>query len=156
MTAWWRWLWAYGPPLLLMLLIFAVSTDVGSSVHSGRFIGYLLNWFGLARRMTPGQLDLVNHYIRKLGHVTEYALLAGLMHRALAATHPTRTRWAPRLVLLALGLAVLYAASDEFHQRFVPSRTSSGWDVLLDAIGGSVGLAVKRWWEARWRRRLSG
>src|SRR5260221_14750715 len=102
---WQRWLWSYGPPLLLMLLMFMASTDLGSSAHSGRIIGRLLTWLGLAQRMTPNQLDLVNHYIRKLGHVMEYALLAGLLHRALAATHPTRTRWAPQLVLLALGRA---------------------------------------------------
>jgi VanZ family protein len=152
-TGWRRWLWDFGPPLLLMLLIFIASTDVGSAAHSGRIIAHLLAWVGLSKQVTPEQLDLVNHYVRKLAHLMEYALLAVLLHRALAHGRP---RWAPRLVLLVLGLVTLYAASDELHQRFVTSRTSSGWDVLLDTTGGAVGLGLKSGWEARWKRRSSG
>src|SRR5437763_8159859 len=81
-AAWQRWLFYYAPPALLMLVIFIASTDVGSSAHSGRALSGLLTWLGLDRRVTPGQLDAMNHYIRKLGHLSEYALLAGLLHRA--------------------------------------------------------------------------
>jgi VanZ family protein len=43
---------------------------------------------------------------------------------------------------LALGLAAPYAATDEFHQTFVPSRQGSVWDVLLDTGGACVGLII--------------
>src|SRR5712691_9469380 len=141
---WQRVLFDYAPPLLLMLAIFIASTDVGSAEHSGTVISRLLAWLGLEQWITPVRLDTVNHYVRKLSHLTEYALLAGLLHRALAATHLSprawRTRWAVRPVLVVLGWVALYAASDEFHQRFVSSRTPSIWDVLLDIAGGGVGL----------------
>src|SRR5439155_14094009 len=134
-----RWLFDYAPPVILMLVIFTTSTEVGSAEHSGRVISHLLVWLGLDRRVTPEQFDALNHYVRKLGHVMEYALLAVLLHRALASSPvPSRTqyaRWAPGRVLLVLGLVVLYAATDEFHQRFVASRTASVWDVLLDRTG---------------------
>ena len=45
----------------------------------------------------------------------------------------------------ALGVALLvllYAASDEFHQRFVPSRDASLRDVLIDTSGGALGLLI--------------
>jgi len=48
-------------------------------------------------------------------------------------------------------VVVLYAASDEFHQRFVPSRQATLQDVLVDALGGLVGLAAV--WAARKCRR---
>src|SRR5436190_16606025 len=83
--AWQRWLFYYAPPLLLMLVIFVASTDVGSSEHSGHVLSGLLTWMGLERRVTPGELDAINHYVRKLGHLTEYALLAALLHRALVS-----------------------------------------------------------------------
>ena len=51
---------------------------------------------------------------------------------------------------LLLTLGFLYALSDEFHQRFVPGRTPSGWDLLADGIGLVVGYAaVSRWTAAR-------
>jgi VanZ family protein len=155
---WKRWLFDDGPALLLMVGIFVASTDVGSSAHSGQILRHLLSWLGLARHLTPGQFEAVNHYVRKAGHLGEYALLGGLLHRA-ASSHWVEggwgKRWVPRRVLGVLALVALYAASDELHQRFVASRTSSVWDVMLDIVGGALGLGIKGWWE-RWRRRSSG
>jgi VanZ family protein len=160
MPQWQRWLVLYAPPLLLMLIIFMASTDVGSSEHSGRVLYPILTWLGLADRLTAARLDEINHYVRKAGHLTEYALLAALVHRALAPSlilaGRGRSRWAAKWVLISLGVVLLYAASDEFHQRFVASRTPSIWDVLLDTIGGGVGLTLKRAWEGLWRRQRFG
>jgi VanZ family protein len=157
---WQRWLVLYAPPLLLMLIIFMASTDVGSSEHSGRALHPILTWLGLANRLTAARLDEINHYVRKAGHLTEYALLAALVHRALASSPVLagrgRSRWAAKWVLISLGVVLLYAASDEFHQRYVASRTPSIGDVLLDTIGGAVGLTLKWTWERRWRRHRSG
>lgn len=160
LAAWQRWLYFYAPPALLMLVIFIASTDVGSSQHSGRVISGLLAWLGLDRRVTLSQLDLLNHYVRKLGHVSEYALLAALLHRAFLSARANspdgRSRWAHRAVLPVLAVVALYAASDEFHQVFVAGRTPSVWDVLLDITGGAGGLLLKRVWEERWKARRSG
>jgi len=159
-AAWRQWLLYYAPPLLLMLVIFMASTDVGSSEHSGHVLSRLLSWMRLDRWVTNGQLEAMNHYVRKLGHLSEYALLAGLIHRAIMSGHTNprgvQARWTLRAGLAVLGVVALYAASDEFHQLFVAGRTPSAWDVLLDTTGGAVGLALKRGWEKRWIRRRSG
>ena len=55
-------------------------------------------------------------------------------------------------ILLALALAALYAASDEIHQTFVPSRQGSVWDVLLDTAGAAFGLLCL-WTIGRLRKR---
>ena len=82
-----------------------------------------------------GTWDLV---LRKLAHTTEYAILGALLVRA------TGRSW------LALGLGVLYAASDEFHQTFVRGRHGSPVDVAIDTIGLIVGIVV--WNSVRTRR----
>ena len=50
--------------------------------------------------------------------------------------------------LLTLALVMLYAASDEFHQRFVPSRDASAVDVMIDT-GGAVLALFLVWWMLR-------
>ena len=82
-----------------------------------------------------------------LAHVFEFAVLAALLHRALAADPPRRKRAvAPAFVLTAL-----YAASDELHQIFVPERTATPAEYGLDLLGASLGL-----WVSLWRARLPG
>jgi VanZ family protein len=71
--------------------------------------------------------------LRKLAHVTEYAILAGLLCRAL------------RRVVPAAALAALYAVTDEVHQTFVDGRLGTPRDVAIDLVGILVGvLAWKR------------
>ena len=76
-----------------------------------------------------GGWDLV---LRKLAHVTEYAILGALLLRA------TRRPW------LALGLAAAYAASDEVHQHFVEGRHAALLDVAIDTVGALVGILAWR------------
>jgi VanZ family protein len=75
-----------------------------------------------------GTWDLV---LRKLAHVTEYAILAFLLRRAFA-------------VPAAFGVALAYAISDEFHQTFVRGREGRPRDVAIDALGIVLGLLAGR------------
>ena len=76
-----------------------------------------------------GTWDLV---LRKLAHAGEYAVLAALLVRALGRELP------------AAAAAVAYAASDELHQHFVAGRRGRPLDVLIDAGGVVIGLALWR------------
>ena len=82
-----------------------------------------------------GTLDLI---LRKLAHATEYALLTLLWAWALRPV----TRWN---VPIAAAIAVLYAASDEFHQTFVEGRHGATTDVLVDAVGVAIAIALLRY-----------
>ena len=82
-----------------------------------------------------GTWDLV---LRKLAHLTEYAILGALLLRALAR---------PGLAILVGGL---YAASDEFHQHFVRGRHAAWYDVVIDTVGLTIGVIV--WRRSRWSR----
>ena len=70
--------------------------------------------------------------LRKGAHITEYAILALLLVRAVGREAP------------ALALGVLYAASDELHQSFVRGRHASPVDVAIDAVGLLVGVIAWR------------
>jgi len=79
-------------------------------------------------------------------HVGEYAILGLLLLRAFARGAPIA---APRPAMLAWIVAVLYAASDEFHQAFTPGRTPTPVDVLIDAAGVTIALYLARCWGTR-------
>ncbi len=82
-------------------------------------------------------LGVWDDVVRKLAHLTEYAVLGALLERALPRPLP------------AFVLGVAYAASDELHQHFVPGRTGEPLDVAIDAVGVLVGIVAYR----RLRRR---
>jgi len=73
-------------------------------------------------------LDII---LRKIAHATEFGVLAYLIFLALA-NFKLSTK---KSLLFALILAFLYAASDEFHQSFVPGREMALIDFLVDATG---------------------
>ncbi len=82
--------------------------------------------------------DVAHAAIRKLAHVTEYAVLGLLVARAL--DRPSRTR---DVVLAgALAFCAVHASLDEWHQTFVPSRVGCVADALLDTFGAALGLAL--------------
>jgi VanZ family protein len=85
--------------------------------------------------------------VRKAGHLTEYAILATLAARAFRnSSHQfIRLHW----FMLSLLLAAVYALTDEFHQSFVPSRTASMHDTLIDSAGALMALSVIWFMEKR-------
>jgi VanZ family protein len=124
--------------------IYYLGSDRGSSEHSSG----VLEW--LFPQLTKAQLDIVNQWVRKGGHFTAYALLGLLNVRAASLGWPARTR----LLLAAAFLAAVgWAAVDEFHQSFSPSRGASVWDVLLDATGVLAGIFLYTRWRLRTTRK---
>jgi VanZ family protein len=68
--------------------------------------------------------------LRKGAHLTEYAVLGGLLYRALGREP------------LALAVGIAYAATDELHQYFVRGRHASPVDVAIDAVGVAAGMLI--------------
>jgi VanZ family protein len=100
------------PALTLMLIIFVFSSQPKNNLPNFQ------NWDSI---------------IKKSGHVIGYGLLA------LSYFH--MLKYNKKQYWLAWLLAVLYAATDEFHQSFVPGRNSSIVDVFLfDGLGAFFAL----------------
>jgi VanZ family protein len=78
--------------------------------------------------------------IRKGAHTLAYAVLAVLARWSLGGSFPGASP--RRLTGFALGLAVLYACTDEWHQTFVPGREGRLTDVLIDTVGAVAGLSL--------------
>ncbi len=133
-----------------MGLIFSVSSDTLSFQHSSRIIGPLVRW--LFPQLSDTTVAHIVFGIRKCAHLAEYAILALLLWRALRpAAKPKAREWRWSRAGLALAVAALYAATDEVHQSFVPSRQGSVWDVLLDTTGAALALLFL-WATGRWRK----
>jgi VanZ family protein len=131
-------LWRYGPPIVWATLIFIGSSDLLSSSHTSSFIIQPLH--ALFPGASEATLAAIHFTLRKLGHFTEYAILAWLTARALRTSSQAwlRTRW----FWIALVFVICYALFDEFRQSFVPSRTSSIFDSLIDISGGLTALFI--------------
>jgi len=130
----------YWLPLLIWLgVIFVGSTDLMSAEHTSRFIVPILLW--LKPGMAPETIRSILFAMRKCAHVSEYAILALLLWRALRSGLAIGGKMLILVGAVLLGCAV-FAASDEFHQSFVKSRTPSVRDVLLDIAGAFIGLLI--------------
>ena len=123
-----------------MFIVLSLGSGVGASNETSRIIGPILHF--LFPSASPETLAVYHGYIRKLAHFVEYGILALLAIRAFA---PIKLRY-----VVAFLLVVTVAAVDEINQSFNPSRTSSPWDVVLDALGGLTALIV--FWIAVGRR----
>jgi len=82
--------------------------------------------------------DFVDTVLKKMMHVSEYAILAYLLWRALSDAESDRNN----PIALSLILSFLYALSDEYHQSLVPGRNSSAADVGIDVLGALLFLAL--------------
>jgi VanZ family protein len=144
---WVAWLWAWWPAIVWSGVIFAMSTDPFSSDHTKWFFEPILRW--LIPGLAQSQYDYMHHIIRKCAHFTEYFVYFMLLYRAVRGRH-SGWRWSWGTV--ALLIAAVYSAGDEFHQTFVASRGPSVYDSLLDTIGASVALLALWFW---FRRRVA-
>ncbi|MCB9802842.1 VanZ family protein [Candidatus Nomurabacteria bacterium] len=95
----------------------------------GGFIFYLSSVPNLASGLETWQ-DLI---LRKLAHVTVFAILTYLVARSLNSTQ--------RHYLLFVVLAIIfYAFTDEFHQMSVIGRSGQATDILIDSLGVFLGV----------------
>ena len=98
---------------------------------------YMLLIFFLSSQSSPLP-EITKRVWDKSLHLVEYGILAVLFCRALIGEGQGRLA----SLLLAVVLASAYGASDEWHQSFVPRRSSDVYDWLADSIGGGAGVAA--------------
>lgn len=132
--------------IIWMCIIFSFSAQVKeeSSEVSIAFSYRVVSSAGTFFHLKLNDEDLrrisnaIEGSIRKAAHMTEYAVLSILLYLWLE-------RWQLAIFkrsILAAVLAILYAASDEFHQLFVRGRAGSLRDVIIDSAGVILGILV--------------
>ena len=113
-----RYLKYWAPPILYMVLIFAISSLEQPPLPTPKF-----EWLSI---------DKIYHFI-------EYGILSVLLTIALINAPP---KWLPAnwIWVTAALISILYGASDEWHQTFVPGRSATFSDFVSDAIGAIAGV----------------
>ena len=136
------------PALVGIAVIVVESTAMMSAANTSRWL--LPLWIRLFGPIAPERWEVVHHYIRKTGHFVGYGLVSlGFFHAWRFTLESRWPAWPPASWLrfrnaaaLALVCTLLLASWDEWHQSFIPGRTSSPRDVLLDFCGALAAHAV--------------
>ena len=128
---------------LAVIYAFSAQPAGQSSQASGSVAYKFAEWQNSFFRLDKTEAELsaqtesMQLIVSKAAHMGEYALLAVLL-----CLHFSCYAWnRRRLALSALAFTAGYAATDEFHQLFVPGRAGRLSDVCIDSLGGALGIA---------------
>lgn len=129
----------------------AVDSDEISLGVVGQIITFFVPGFGdMSAADQAATQSSLNHIVRKCAHFTEFAILGVLVFNLVIQAVRTRRKLDSRalsfriapLAASAWALATLYAATDEFHQIFVPGRAGMLTDICIDSSGVLVGILI--------------
>ncbi|GIM30414.1 hypothetical protein CPJCM30710_30800 [Clostridium polyendosporum] len=133
--------------LLWMGFIFYMSSNIGEVSHkrSDAVVTFIENQSNELKVQNGGTIkakqikkNKLDHLVRKNAHAFEYIVLAMLVSGALF-TYNLKGKEA---LIYVMFICLFYAVTDEFHQSFVPGRTSFISDVLIDFLGAIIGLGL--------------
>jgi hypothetical protein len=133
---------------VLWLIVIAIESSSLLSPHNTSRILYpLLHFlFGMDWR----HFVHWHFYMRKAGHVIGYGILSVLLFRAwrvtLRVAENLNPKWTMRWASIAVLGTALVASLDEWHQSFIPSRTGTVYDVILDTCAGVAAQIVVFFW----------
>lgn len=126
--------------LLWMLLIFSLSSQVAeqSDKLSSGIANFIVKTIQKVTHNAGFDIKDLDHIVRKNAHFCVYLVLGVLVANALRKSRVSR--W--RIFIFAIGICVLYAASDEIHQVFVSGRGPGVIDVFIDSAGAAIGIGI--------------
>ena len=129
--------------ILIMLFIFWQSAMPAavSELESDSIVSRLAEWLQM-------DVNLVSFVVRKSAHFTEFLILGVSLFLTVLDLRKWPSFWIP----WAIGAA--YAVSDEVHQHFVPGRSCEVRDMVIDACGVLVGVAICRWMARKKQNRI--
>jgi len=115
---------------------------LSTKAYGGSVTGWLLAQIlaALHFHLNPHTFAIVHFVTRKLAHLTEYAIFSLLLYHSFEPRHPQD--WNARSAFGALVVAGLFSLVDEYHQSFVPGRTSSLMDCGIDTVGALLAMAA--------------
>ncbi len=128
--------------MVLIFLMSAQPAEESSAVSGGiteTIVSILTPGFeSLSEAEQQALVEAWHEPVRKLAHLTEYAVLGWLLTASLYLTDiPMKAS-----AISAVGISFLYAISDEWHQSFVEERGPGVGDVVIDLAGAMLGVAA--------------
>lgn len=103
---------------------------------------FFMGWIFYTSSIPGTDIPPLFPYQEVFYHILMFSILAYFFARASKITF--HLAGPMKIILLTLIFGILYAISDEFHQSFVPNRTSSGFDVFMDGVGTFLGGLICR------------
>jgi VanZ family protein len=156
-TSWVKQLVHWIPAALAVSMIAVESTATLSSENTSRWL--LPLWVHLFGPITPHRWRLVHHAIRKIGHFFGYGLVSAAFFyswRSSLTSEGCARSLSRRAARLAFLSTLLISMADEFHQSFLPNRTSTPFDVLIDLCGAfAAQLLIVALFPHLWRKAVS-
>ena len=133
--------------LMVLIYWFSDQPDTVSSEQSmriGKLIcSILVGGYDTLSEVTRNQYaELIDHFVRKSAHFCEYAVLGMLTWGSFCSVRAVFGEKGRKIELFAWVWCICYAATDEFHQLFVPGRYGMVRDVILDSLGALTGITV--------------
>lgn len=139
---------AWVPAIVVGLMIMGFSSQDGVSSQglSDKVAARMLHFANEIHMVTVTEdneailVEKMQVPIRKAAHMTEYAIFTLCVVLGLYAFGVRGAR----LTAIAVGTTFVFACTDEIHQLFVPGRSGQFTDVLIDTLGGAMGLFAKK------------
>lgn len=124
--------------IIWMITVFCFSNQQGetSGGTSGKVIKAILKIF--TKDVSEEKIQKLQLPIRKLAHFTIFAI-GGVL--AIMMLNQYNIPLIQKIMYSQL-IITIYAATDEFHQKFIPGRTASIWDVLIDSAGALTAILI--------------
>ena len=119
--------------MLLARLGAFFSSRLGALVLLLVWMGVIFGFSTLPGKVTAGPPPLWYFIERKGAHVVEYAMLTLLAFHFFRRSFTRESLG--RVLSLSATFALMYGATDELHQYFVPGRGARMSDVLIDGLG---------------------
>jgi VanZ family protein len=136
---------AWVPVVAWMAVIFSLSSDRFSDVHSAAWLSAIFGALGIP----PAVVGVGNLIVRKSAHFVEYAALSLLTFRAARLTWPRQRGWQPLAIVLVVAIGC--AGLDELRQYVLTeTRTGTLRDVMVDSIG-AIAVVLFVYWRTRRR-----
>jgi VanZ family protein len=154
-TAKLKWLLHWLPAALAVAMIACESTATMSADNTSRWL--LPVWTHLFGPISMVHWAIVHHLLRKTGHFIGYGTVSLAFFygwQSSLQADSIRSLWS-RAAGWAILCTFLVASADEFHQSFLPGRTSSPYDVGLDLCGAIAAHFVLFLWMSRTSRRTA-
>lgn len=138
-----RWM-AWMLVILWMSVIFMFSHQPAtlSAQMSGGILNRVIEMIAYLKPLSVAQAEVLHHVIRKLAHLTLYAILGALLFRAIIISSKMSRYRFFALGKRALIIGMFYAMTDEIHQLFIAGRGSQFQDVIIDSCGVFIGIMI--------------
>lgn len=133
-------IFSWAAVILWMMLIFHLSSQAAEDSNrlSTGITEIIVKTIEMVAPEADFDLGSFNHLVRKNAHFFAYFVLGILVINAVKRSRALGYRG----LLLAAGVCLLYAVSDEIHQLFIPGRGGQVKDVIIDSVGAGLGLGM--------------